>query len=73
MPDPNDHTKGCGREASSYDQYGVGTHHYKITCSMDNNGKVTYTYYIDNEIEVIHHTSEEHDNANGVDFIQFSG
>ncbi len=72
MPDPSDPSKGCGRGADEYSQYAIGTHSYKISCEMDDNGKVTYLYYIDNELEVVHHTSSSHDYANGLDFIQFS-
>ena len=73
MPDPNDRSKGCGREASEYTKYAIGTHNYKIVCEMDNDGKVTYKYYIDNELEVIHRTKQAHDKGNGLDFVQFSG
>lgn len=72
MPDPTDPTKGCGRPADQYTQYGYGTHHYSMNCEMDENGKVTYKYYIDNELEVVHHTAAEHDFGNVLDFIQFS-
>lgn len=74
MPDPNDNTKGCGRPADAYSQYGDGTHSYKIVCSMDESTNVvTYKYYIDNELEVIHVTAADHNDGNGIDFIQFSG
>lgn len=73
MPDPNDRTKGCGRDASEYTQYGYGTHRYKIECRMNDEGVVTYTYYIDQEVEVIHVTKPAHNYGNGMDFIQFSG
>ena len=74
MPDPNDPSKGCGRDGSEYAQYATGTHSYKIACTMDaSTGAVTYTYYIDGQEEVIHHTQSEHDWGNGIDFIQFSG
>lgn len=74
MPDPTDNTKGCGRPADAYSQYGIGTHSYKISCSMDETTNVvTYKYYIDNELEVVHVTNSEHNDGNGLDFIQFSG
>ena len=72
MPDPNDSSKGCGRPADAYSQYATGTHHYKIACSMDTNNVVTYKYYINNELEVVHVTNKDHNDGNGLDFIQFS-
>ena len=72
MPNPNDPTKGCGRPAEAYSQYAVGTHHYTIECTTDGEGNVTYNYYIDNELEVVHHTADAHDNGNSLDFMQFS-
>jgi hypothetical protein len=73
MPDPTDATKGCGRTADQYTQYATGTHHYKIACTMDDANNVTYSYFIDGAAEVVHHTADDHDGANGVDFVQFSG
>ena len=74
MPDPEDPTKGCGRPADAYAQYATGTHSYKIECTMDDTtGRVTYTYYIDGETEVVHVTKDAHNWGNGIGFIQFSG
>lgn len=74
MPDPEDPTKGCGRPADAYSQYATGTHSYKIECTMDaTTGRVTYTYYIDGETEVVHVTKDAHNWGNGIGFIQFSG
>lgn len=71
MPVVGDYTVGCGRDAGEYAKYGTGTHNYKIVCSTDTDGKVTYTYYIDNEIEAIHHLGDTHDNINTMNFLQF--
>ncbi len=72
MPDPTNPTIGCGRGAGAYSQYGTGTHTYKIQCITDTDGNVTYNYYIDNQIEVVHHTADAHDWANGMDSYQLS-
>ncbi len=72
MPDPTDHSIGCGRGAGAYSQYGTGTHTYKIQCVTDTDGNVTYNYYIDNQIEAVHHTADAHDWGNGMDFYQLS-
>ena len=73
MPDPNDHTKGCGRAASEYAQYLTGTHNFKMTCTMDDETKVcTYRYYIDGEPEAIHVAPEKHNDGNLMGFYQLS-
>ena len=71
MPDPSDPSKGCGREAPAYTQYGTGTHSWKIVCSTEEDGSVTYTFYIDDQIEAVHHLADAHDNVNTIDFLQF--
>lgn len=71
MPDPSDNTKGCGRGAPAYTQYATGTHSYKITASTGAEGNVTYTYYIDGELEAVHHLPAAHNNINSFDFFQF--
>lgn len=73
MPDPLDPTKGCGRPASEYAQYGTGTHSYKIHAVLEEDGSVTYNYFIDGQPEVVHHTADAHDGGAGLDFFQFSG
>lgn len=70
MPNPEDPTIGCGREAGAYTQYATGTHNYKVVCTTDAEGMVTYTYYIDNEIEAIHKLPAGHRNANSTDHFQ---
>ena len=73
MPDPDDPTKGCGRPVSEYEQYQTGTHHFKMSCSMDSDTKVcTYRYYIDGEIEAIHVAPESHNDGNQMGFYQIS-
>ncbi len=73
MPDPNDHTKGCGRDASEYVKYLTGTHNFKLSCTMDDETKVcTYRYYIDGEIEAIHVAPEKHNDGNLMGFYQLS-
>ena len=71
MPVPDDYTVGCGRDASAYTQYAEGTHNWKIVCSTDENGTVTYTYYIDDQIEAVHKLPETHNNMNVLNFLQF--
>ncbi|MGN1077460.1 MAG: hypothetical protein ACI4ST_03000, partial [Candidatus Gallimonas sp.] len=71
MPVQGDYTVGCGRDGSAYTQYGSGTHNWKIVCSTDESGVVTYTYYIDNEIEAVHTLTEAHNNMNVLNFLQF--
>ncbi len=71
MPNPEDFTLGCGRQGSEYSQYGFGTHSYRITAETDNDGNVTYRYYIDEQLDVIHHTEDAHDFINSTDFFQF--
>lgn len=71
LPDPEDTSIGCGRDSSAYTQYGTGTHNWKIVCSTEEDGSVTYTYYIDDEIEAVHHLADAHDNVNVIDFLQF--
>ena len=70
MPNPEDPTIGCGREAGAYTQYATGTHNYKVVCTTDAEGMVTYTYYIDNQIEAIHKLPAGHRNANSTDHFQ---
>lgn len=72
LPNPDDPSIGCGRGPEAYSQYGIGTHTYKIVCSTDASGNVTYSYFIDGQPEVVHHTSDAHDNMNAFSFIQFS-
>lgn len=73
MPDPDDHTKGCGRAASAYLQYLNGTHNFKMTCVMDEETKIcTYKYYIDDKIEAIHVAPAKHNDGNLMNFYQLS-
>lgn len=71
MPDPSDHTIGCGRDAAAYKQYAVGTHNYRIECRTDASGAVTYSFYIDNMIEAVHRLPAGHNDINSTDFMQF--
>ena len=70
-PDPLDSTKGCARGAEEYAQYATGTHSYKIECRTNENGSVTYYFYIDNQIEAVHNLPAAHNNINSNDFLQF--
>lgn len=72
MPDPEDPTVGCGRPASAYTQYGTGTHSYKIVCSTDSDGAVTYSFFIDDMPEAVHRLPAAHNEINSTDFMQFS-
>lgn len=73
MPDPSDHSKGCGREANEYQQYLLGTHSFKLECVTDEETDVvTYRYYIDGELEAVHVSPASHNDANIVDFYQLS-